>query len=351
MKTLAAFLTILFCGQLTAFSLHAQSYFLLPNETEITSLYTAAEEITSGLEKFQTPTTWKSGKHRLVARIVDFRDGTAFFEGKDGVVVGVEKSKLATSHQDELTEFESLLKRRSSFVDKHKLEPQIVKLYADLQRSKAAERANQTRIEKLQGMLDEENFAREAAENNDGANSLRLVATPLTDTIYVMKGSSRSFIQEQFIPTTLDGKKPIRKAFSLRGQPVIPKFSSDNESILAVREDSDKRLNLIFSGAGQVNLTVSVSRGISVTRKFEVIELPFAKGTDSDEIIDFYGIPNSKEKHFVEWPNSVTIDRIFYSPVAGKRAISCEHWRFNNQPGLVVSIVDNKLFNAGFHSK
>ena len=154
------------------------------------------------------------------------------------------------------------------------------------------------------------------------------------------------------MPIHLDGgAKPVGNSDDRHGIIHDPKFSSDDESVLVTREDSDGHTNLIFLGQGDVGLTASVSKSIATTEVFKVIELEFARGAKAEDIIASFGAPTRKDSYSVEWPASMSIDNISYVPTINVKTLAAEHWRFKSQPGLVVSIVNNRLYKVGVDSE
>ncbi len=82
-------------------------------------------------------------------------------------------------------------------------------------------------------------------------------------------------------------------------------------------------------------------------RSFEipvrVVTADFKEAEPADKIIEAYGFPSSKKKHFVDWPDTEMIDGIIYSPKAGS-SHAVEHWKFNDKPNLVISINEYKSY-------
>jgi len=165
-----------------------------------------------------------------------------------------------------------------------------------------------------------------------------------------MKNGSCSFRQKTFMPVRLGGATKRFDIDERSGVVKNLKLSSDDESVLVIREDSAGHTNLIFLAGGEVGLTASVSDDISITEFFDVVELEFSRGTNADEILTAFGQPTDRKQHVFEWPASGSIDGISYVPTINQKTLSAEHWHFRDRPGLVVSIVNDRLYNVGAKS-
>ena len=128
-----------------------------------------------------------------------------------------------------------------------------------------------------------------------------------------------------------------------------------------MRSYRDGRAN--FKNPGQTNVRFTLA-GKTVSIPITVVQLPFrsAGGLDSgvrrrlrpnadrprgpspaDDVVRLIGLPDEKEKHFISWPESATIDGIYYGSSDPRWSISTEHWKFNKYPGAVIAIVANRV--------
>ena len=102
----------------------------------------------------------------------------------------------------------------------------------------------------------------------------------------------------------------------------------------------------IFDGEGMIDIGLNVGES-RLRIPVELIRVPFKKGNTAIELVEKYGLPASKKPFSVFWPDTKTIDRIIYSPEAGKGAKIGEHWTFAKLPGAIFSIQNGAIAEIG----
>lgn len=125
----------------------------------------------------------------------------------------------------------------------------------------------------------------------------------------------------------------------VHGKPEKIEIASSDDTIVKVYDDGSAG----FRGGGEVRVTVRVG-GDSVSASVKVVQLPVnaarfpKRASSAEDVIRSLGLPDAKKEHYISWPNSRSIDGIFYSPDAGG-GIATEHWKFSEYPGMTIAIV------------
>jgi hypothetical protein len=98
----------------------------------------------------------------------------------------------------------------------------------------------------------------------------------------------------------------------------------------------------VFATTGNVQINIAVDKH-TVSLPVDVRKSPVLIGASTEEIIAAIGLPSHKKSIFVSWPDSESIDGMFYNPTAGQSSVIGEHWRYEKYPGLVLAIRNNSL--------
>lgn len=66
--------------------------------------------------------------------------------------------------------------------------------------------------------------------------------------------------------------------------------------------------------------------------------------TTSDEIINLFGLPDSREFYSVKWPDDKYMNGFYYNPDIN-HSLNGEHWRYKLYPDLVIDISSGRVKN------
>lgn len=166
--------------------------------------------------------------------------------------------------------------------------------------------------------------------------------------IYIPKGG-RSFVWRPFVLRYREGGKEhleVEGFFNPGGKPARIKYGVEDESMASVSVKPELGAIYEFKKPGAVTLTATIA-DMQLAIPFRCIELPVALESPSADAVELLGFPDSRNPVFVEWPESETIDGIFYSPDARQGSISAENWRYSKFPGAVLSIDGGKVARIG----
>jgi hypothetical protein len=161
-----------------------------------------------------------------------------------------------------------------------------------------------------------------------------------------------------FFTIMFDGKPDKSGYFEVDGKPCEFQISSNDNKIVGieiVRATTTTTVSY-FRQPGTANITVTVGNE-SVVRTIKVVEIPIKGGftdqfvtnsnflpSSSQEVIKELGFPDEELNLTIKPFYEITKDHIHYKPEIGKGAIFAKHWRYNKHPGLVISIVGEKVF-------
>jgi hypothetical protein len=134
------------------------------------------------------------------------------------------------------------------------------------------------------------------------------------------------------------------------GQATKIAVASSNSSVLEIEQDerpAGTGYTFHFKADGTTHIQVKIGQDSIVLIPIEVVALKVSAGDSIQELIDEYGLPETKETVFASWPESKTQDDIFYKPSARQGTIAAQHWKMKDLAPCVVSIVDNKVHDCG----
>jgi uncharacterized Tic20 family protein len=171
-------------------------------------------------------------------------------------------------------------------------------------------------------------------------------------TVYIPK--NRASVWLNFFTVLFDNNTAIGGFFNVDGKPCELQTSSDDEKGVGNEIIGDTALiRSYFRKHGAFRITFSVG-GESVVRQVRVVGLPIEFPQilltndfippASQEVIKALGFPDEESSLQVKFPHEITKDRIRYQPEFAKDTIFAKHWRYNKYPGLVISIVDEKVY-------
>ena len=119
-----------------------------------------------------------------------------------------------------------------------------------------------------------------------------------------------------------------------------------------LRYSDDYGLNLVAVGPGVASITVTMA-GQSVSIPMRVVQLPISglklgrAAHTKDEVIEILGLPDERVERYLAWPDSATVDGIFYSAADHPRyGVSIEHWKYDKYPGAVVAFRGDKIHDV-----
>lgn len=101
-------------------------------------------------------------------------------------------------------------------------------------------------------------------------------------------------------------------------------------------------LSYTFLKAGDVSIRVEVGKN-HVDLPIKVVQISVSPGDESEKVVETFGLPDRKTNVYVRWPESESLDGLFYKPSASESSISADHWKYDKYPGLVLSIRDGTL--------
>ena len=177
----------------------------------------------------------------------------------------------------------------------------------------------------------------------------RLVVVEAEPVVYVPTNACSAWFD--FFSIRFDGKPAVMAGmFNVNGKPTNPVATADDPTILRIIQEETGDFQYIFFHPGEVNVTFCVGEEV-VVRRLKIMEVPVAArmleedyGASSfTDVIHQLGFPQEERQLHVAWPNMITEDRILYTPETGG-SLYPKHLRYNQYPGLVVSIVNGKVF-------
>ena len=89
-------------------------------------------------------------------------------------------------------------------------------------------------------------------------------------------------------------------------------------------------------GEGDVVVTASCGDG-SAKITFHVVRIPVNDEDSTDKIITALGLPDKKDKTYIEWPDNKVVDGIAYLTDDGEGR-TVEHWMYDKYPGAIFEI-------------
>ena len=125
-------------------------------------------------------------------------------------------------------------------------------------------------------------------------------------------------------------------------------IGDDNVFGSEIKTSKGQQVEFLKTGSSEISVKLA---GEVFLETIKVEQLPFSTGVPAADVIGVFGFPTSKKRFYVSWPNLEVIDNIIYNPSAGQSGIGGEHWRFEKHPGLVVSIINDKVGKIGSCSK
>lgn len=185
--------------------------------------------------------------------------------------------------------------------------------------------------------------------------------------LLIYEPSYGSFFVTAFREASGQFAEPAAWSFRVNGRPEKVAFHCDDENIVRVHNDGSAR----FKNPGRTNVRVTLA-GNAVAVPITVIQLPFRSGqwefvdrsgqwefvvaslvgsTPAADVIRVIGFPDEKKKHYISWPDSEIIDRIYYGSSDPRWSIATEHWKFNKYPGAVIAIVANRVYAVSTYAE
>jgi len=139
---------------------------------------------------------------------------------------------------------------------------------------------------------------------------------------------NRLFVEP--IPIEVNKKLAIENRFiEINGETKVIHFSTSDTTIGTITTAG--YLSLVGAGDFYVNITID-----KTVKKipFRVIQIPLEDGSEQEEVILKYGLPQKKTKKFLDFDDYETIDGISYyvDDIYGE---SVEHWIYNKFPTAV----------------
>lgn len=117
-------------------------------------------------------------------------------------------------------------------------------------------------------------------------------------------------------------------------------FRSGNTTIMELAGTSG--VGFEFKQAGSVDLFIDLA-GRSFKIPIRVIRVDICVGDEAATVVEKLGLPDEDMEVFVAWPNTKTVDTVAYGPSASENIIIAHHWRYRKWPGLVLSIVSDRV--------
>lgn len=164
-------------------------------------------------------------------------------------------------------------------------------------------------------------------------------------------------------------KKPVEGYFRVNGKAEKLTVRSSNRKILGATRDfrpgkrqmsrdliytDDAGLSLTAVGPGVASVTVTLA-GQSVSIPMKVVQLPINGGGFRDaaradeaahtkeEVIKILGLPDQRIEDYLSWPDSASVDGIYYSASDPRYGVHIEHWKYNKYPGAVIAFNMSKV--------
>ncbi len=144
------------------------------------------------------------------------------------------------------------------------------------------------------------------------------------------------------------GESPTASFFRMGGKPQKVIIESTDEEKLVITEYPKLGRSFEFKAAGSVDIKLCIgARVLYVPVKIK--DIPVEIGSPASRLIEAFGFPDAKERHFISWPEVKTYDEIIYNPSAATRIVSPEHWRYDKYPHAVFSVMDGRFYEIGIN--
>jgi hypothetical protein len=97
-----------------------------------------------------------------------------------------------------------------------------------------------------------------------------------------------------------------------------------------------------FKRAGTVDVIIDLA-GRTFKRSIRVIRIDVCEGDEAETVVEKFGLPDEDQDVFCSWPDTKSVDTVSYGPSASESIILAHHWRYRKWPGLVLSIVSDRV--------
>lgn len=323
----------------------------IPDVDLILKLETEAVDIANNIRVLREPTKWSSDGKTIIASLVSAQSGKVTLK-KDGKEYRFPVSQLDKAGQSAVKKFRQLTSRQTKFTTEHKWDPNTVQVLAHFIRENRDLKRRVIEIEQQLSNLRKKVSPAPPLDSsgsqklvNEKSNGLRM--TVEASPIYLAKDEPKIALISSFFRVTYDDEWPTGGMFQINGKAERLTFKSSDGNVVRLDfNDTGVDGYVHFLSAGDSEIKAAAGDQ-DATIKIQVIELPFKLGESSQTVVQHFGFPDSKQRHYVDWPDAESIDNIFYKPSAAEGAILVEHWRFNKHPGLVISVSDDRLYRVG----
>lgn len=168
------------------------------------------------------------------------------------------------------------------------------------------------------------------------------------DTVHVLDG--QPFIQPNAVEVYFKvyrekGQSHTAGFFNVNGKAERLAVSSTDDSVASIAYDQTLGFVATYKKAGSIHFVASLL-DLNIKLPCKVIVLPLRKGDAATRVIDLLGLPSTKDKFYVGWPDIERVKGVVYVPRAGHPSHG-EHWSFGKFPNAHLSIIDGKVHALG----